>query len=218
MHCRAKPPFTVRQRSSTSSLTSSCYPDGVPRRSGRRRSRRSETRAACPLVRAAPRTVRHRKEAIMDVVLLGPPGAGKGTQAVALAACLGLCHVSSGDLFRQTVASGGELGRRIAAIMERGDLVPDEITVRMVVDRLGRPVCAGGAILDGFPRTVEQSEALERELRLLDRRLGAAILIDVPEETLVRRLSGRWISRKTGRVVQVATVGQRRDHHADGRC
>lgn len=144
----------------------------------------------------------------MYVVLLGPPGAGKGTQAIGLAERLGLRHISSGDLFRETVAAGGELGRAIKEIMQRGDLVPDSITVRMIFERLQRADCARGVVLDGFPRTVEQSVALEHRLEGIGKRLDAAILIDVPADVLVRRLSARWISRKTGRVFNAETLGQ----------
>lgn len=144
----------------------------------------------------------------MDVVLLGPPGAGKGTQAAMLAKQTGLCHISSGDLFRKTMQSGSELGRLIASYYDAGKLVPDDITVRMVTERLQHPDCAAGAILDGFPRTSEQARALDAALAAHGRRVDRAVCIQVPQEVLVRRLSSRWLSRKTGESFNVETLGQ----------
>ncbi len=127
------------------------------------------------------------------VVLMGAVGAGKGTQAVILAERLGVPHVSSGDLFRDAVQRGTPLGIKANEYMSRGDLVPDEVTVGLVTQRLGEPDAARGAILDGFPRTVAQAEALD--LTLSDRGEGVSrvVLIDVPEDELVRRVAGRRI-------------------------
>lgn len=134
------------------------------------------------------------------VVLLGLPGAGKGTQAERLAAALGVPHVASGDLFREHLNKNTELGRRARAYIDRGDLVPDEITVGMVAERLARPDCADGFVLDGFPRTVAQAEALERVLDQMGTRLNIVPLIQVTEEVALARLSGRWTCRKCGAV------------------
>ncbi len=134
------------------------------------------------------------------VVLLGLPGAGKGTQAERLAKALGVPHVASGDLFREHLNKNTELGQRARAYIDRGDLVPDEITIGMVAERLARPDCADGFVLDGFPRTVAQAEALERVLDRMGTRLNIVPLIRVSEEVALARLSGRWTCRKCGAV------------------
>ena len=132
------------------------------------------------------------------VVLLGAPGAGKGTQAPLLAARLGLPVVATGDLFRAAVRDGTPLGLEARRFMDAGRLVPDEITVRLLLERLGRPDAAAGVILDGFPRTAVQAGALDVALRERGARVGAAVLVDVPAAELVRRMSGRWICRANG--------------------
>lgn len=132
------------------------------------------------------------------IVLLGAPGAGKGTQAPLLAERLGIPVIATGDLFRAAVREGSPLGREARRYMDAGQLVPDEITVGLLLDRLGRPDAAGGAILDGFPRTAVQAEALDAALAERGAEVGAAVLVDVPAEELVRRLSGRWICRAAG--------------------
>ena len=131
----------------------------------------------------------------MYVVLLGAPGAGKGTQAVALSEELGAAHVASGDLFRQAQEQGTYLGLKAGEYMERGELVPDVIAVQMVLERLAAPDCEHGAILDGFPRTLEQAVALDRAMAGKGKEIETVIYIKVSEEELVRRLSGRWICR-----------------------
>ncbi len=131
----------------------------------------------------------------MIVVLIGPPGAGKGTQAARLAERLHVAHVASGDLFREAVAAETPLGRQAQGYMERGELVPDDIAVGMVLERLGRADCAGGLILDGFPRTAAQAEALDAALAAQGRRIDAALLMDVPAEAILDRLTGRRICR-----------------------
>ena len=132
------------------------------------------------------------------VVLLGAPGAGKGTQAPLLAARLGIPVVATGDLFRAAVRDGTPLGLDARRYMDAGQLVPDEITVRLLLERLARPDAAAGVILDGFPRTRVQAEALDTALAERGTRVGAALLVDVPADELVRRLSGRWICRAAG--------------------
>lgn len=137
-------------------------------------------------------------DAPLHVGLMGAQGSGKGTQAAVLAPRLHLIHLSTGDLFRATIASGSQLGQELKAILDRGDLVPDELTLRMVAARLdeikhlesgGKP--ARGALFDGFPRTAGQAEGLEAMLTARGERLGAVILIEVPLDVLVTRLSGR---------------------------
>jgi adenylate kinase len=127
----------------------------------------------------------------MRLVLLGPPGAGKGTQAARLASRGGTPHIATGDIFRANVAEGTRLGRRARRYMDRGDLVPDEIVIAMVMQRLAEPDCQDGFLLDGFPRTVAQAEALDRRLAELRTPLDAALNFELAEEELFRRLAGR---------------------------
>ena len=132
----------------------------------------------------------------MIVVLMGPPGAGKGTQAKAICAELQIVHLSTGDLFREAVRQGTPLGREAQTYMERGELVPDAVTVGMLLERLDRPDAANGALLDGFPRTLPQAEALEEALASRHSRVDLAIYLAVPREALLNRLSGRWLCRE----------------------
>jgi adenylate kinase len=132
------------------------------------------------------------------VVLLGGPGAGKGTQAERLSQALGIPQISTGDLFRENLRNETELGLLAKETMERGELVPDEVTVGMVRERLSRPDCAQGAILDGFPRTVAQAEALEDLLVGMGSELAVVPYIKVPEDVLLARLAGRWTCRACG--------------------
>jgi adenylate kinase len=133
-------------------------------------------------------------------ILLGAPGAGKGTQAPLLAASLGVPVVASGDLLRAEVAGGSKIGREVDAIMRSGELVPDALMARLFLARLGRPDATGGAILDGFPRTRPQAEALDEALDTSGRRVDRALLIEVPIEDLVGRFAGRLICRSGGHV------------------
>jgi adenylate kinase len=136
----------------------------------------------------------------MVVVVLGPPGAGKGTQAVILAERLGVPHIATGDLFRSAARDGTPMGREAASFMKRGELVPDEITLRMLLERLRRRDAARGAVLDGFPRNRNQAEALDEALGERGMRVDRAINIEVPAEDLVRRLAGRWTCRAAGHI------------------
>lgn len=148
------------------------------------------------------------------VVLLGPPGAGKGTQAASLAADLGLAHVATGDLFRANVAAGTELGRLARGYMDRGELVPDDVTLAMLLARLAEPDAAAGAVLDGFPRTRAQAEALDRALAEQGQRVDAALLLEVPEDVLVARLAERWICEAAGHIYSRSS----RPPRVEGRC
>ena len=132
----------------------------------------------------------------MCLVLLGPPGAGKGTQAERLEKELRMPHVASGDLFRENLKNETELGLLAKEYMDKGALVPDDVTIAMVRQRLQRPDCDQGAILDGFPRTQAQAEGLDTMLAGMGRGLDGVLYIAVPDEELVRRLSGRWICRQ----------------------
>jgi len=132
----------------------------------------------------------------LNLVLLGPPGAGKGTQAERLVEDFGLRYIATGNMLREAVREGTELGRRAKEFMDRGDLVPDELIIAMIKECLQAPDATRGFILDGFPRTEKQAEALDHELHEMGRRLAAALLIDVSEEEVVRRLSGRRVCVK----------------------
>jgi adenylate kinase len=129
------------------------------------------------------------------IVLIGAPGAGKGTQAVTLASDLGLAHVASGDMFREAMARRTPLGVKAKEYVDRGELVPDDITVDMVIDRLSQPDATKGVILDGFPRNVPQAESLDRALADKGLRVDQAIYLAVGNDELLRRLSGRWLCR-----------------------
>ena len=131
----------------------------------------------------------------MYIILLGAPGAGKGTQAVMLSDKLNLVQVASGDLFRQALRDETELGLKAKAYMDKGQLVPDEITIQMVLERLSAPDCINGAILDGFPRNLQQAEALDKALEKQAKLINKVVYIAVSEGELLKRLSGRWICR-----------------------
>ena len=131
----------------------------------------------------------------MYIILLGAPGAGKGTQAVMLAEKLNLVQVASGDLFRQALKDQTELGRKAKEYMDKGQLVPDEITISMVMERLAAPDCENGAILDGFPRNLAQARALDKELEKQSQTIDKVVYIAVSEAELMKRLGGRWICR-----------------------
>ena len=131
----------------------------------------------------------------MYIIFLGAPGAGKGTQAATVAEELKAVHTASGDLFRQALQQETELGLKAKAYMDKGQLVPDEITIQMVLDRLSAPDCENGAILDGFPRNTQQAEALDRALKEQSRAIDKVVYVMVSEGELLKRLSGRWICR-----------------------
>jgi adenylate kinase len=132
----------------------------------------------------------------MNIVLLGGPGSGKGTQADTLVRELGLTHVATGDLFRDNFNRQTAVGVKAKAFMDRGELVPDDIVMAILDERLRRPDVAGGAVFDGFPRTRAQAEALDRLMSTLGRRVDAVLYIDVPDDEIVTRLAGRMICRK----------------------
>ncbi len=136
----------------------------------------------------------------MRIILLGSPGAGKGTLAAEIERKYPVAHISTGDIFRENVKNNTPLGLEARAFLDSGRLVPDDIVIAMMEDRLREPDCEKGFILDGFPRTVPQAEALEKILEELDLKLDGVVLLDVDEETVVRRLSGRRVCRNCGAI------------------
>jgi adenylate kinase len=150
----------------------------------------------------------------LNLILFGPPGAGKGTQAARLQEDFRLPYVATGDILRAAVREGTELGRKAKGFMDAGKLVPDELLIDLVVDRISADDARDGFILDGFPRTRAQADALAEAFDRLGRRITAVLLFDVPDEDLVRRISGRRVSVKTGRVYHVETDPPKHE----GRC
>ncbi len=134
----------------------------------------------------------------MKLLIMGPPGAGKGTQAEMLVKELNIAHISTGDMFRAAIKEGTEMGKKAKEYMDKGALVPDEVVVGMVKDRLSKPDCAGGFLLDGFPRTLEQAKALDATLQEMNIKLDGVINIAVPREKLMARLTGRRVCRNCG--------------------
>lgn len=132
----------------------------------------------------------------MFLVFLGAPGAGKGTQAAIISRKLGLAHIASGDLFRQAVEKGTKLGQAVKAYMDKGMLVPDKVTIQVISERLNEPDCETGCVFDGFPRTIEQAKALDKTLPSRGEAIDKAIYIEVADDELLKRLSGRWICRQ----------------------
>lgn len=153
----------------------------------------------------------------MRFILLGPPGAGKGTQAKLLEKRYGIPQVSTGDILRQAVAEGSPLGLEAKAYMDKGALVPDQVVIGIIRDRLQKPDCVKGYILDGFPRTVVQAEALASALEAMGRGLDRVLSVEVEEEELVRRLSGRRVCRSCGEMFHLDSRPPRRPSVCD-RC
>jgi adenylate kinase len=139
------------------------------------------------------------------IILIGAQGSGKGTQAIMLSQALGVPHVASGDLFRKAIDEKTELGLQVKEFLDRGELVPDDLTVAMVLGRLEEPDCAQGVLLDGFPRTVAQAQALDYGLQAVGKQIDVAIYLKVPREELLKRLSGRYICRANQHVYNIYT-------------
>lgn len=148
------------------------------------------------------------------IILMGPPGAGKGTQATDLVDRYKIPHISTGDMFREAIANKTELGLKAQAIIERGDLVPDDVTVALVKDRLSQPDCANGYLLDGFPRTIPQAEALEEIGKQIGRPVNLVINIEVPQDILLDRIAGRRVCPQCGASYHVRNMPP----HKEGVC
>lgn len=149
------------------------------------------------------------------LVLMGPPGAGKGTQASRVAQDGGMCKISTGDLLREAVAAGTELGRKAEKTMKAGELVSDDVILGLVDDVLDRPEYSGGAVFDGFPRTVDQAQGLEGLLSERGQSLDQVLIIEVPEEEIVRRLSGRRVCKKCGKLYHISFGPSRQEGVCD---
>lgn len=141
----------------------------------------------------------------MNIILIGAQGSGKGTQAERLSQSLGIRHVASGDLFRKAIGEGTELGDKAKVYLDRGELVPDDLTVAMVLDRIKEPDCEQGVLLDGFPRTIAQAQSLDKGLQQVGKQIDLAVYLDVPREELLSRLSGRYICRAHQHVYNIRT-------------
>ena len=151
----------------------------------------------------------------MKIVMLGAPGAGKGTQAKMIAERYGIPHVSTGDIFRANIKNGTELGREAKAYMDKGELVPDELTVRILLDRVAQDDCKNGYVLDGFPRTIPQAETLKKELDRLGESIDFAIDVDVPDENIVKRMGGRRACVTCGATYHIEHVPPKKEGICD---
>ena len=153
----------------------------------------------------------------MKIIMLGAPGAGKGTQAKMIADKYGVPHVSTGDIFRANIKNGTELGMEAKKYMDQGLLVPDELTVKILLDRVSQPDCKNGYLLDGFPRTIPQAEVLDKALAELGESIDYAIDVDVPDENIVKRMSGRRACVSCGATYHVVHVPPKKEGICD-RC
>lgn len=151
----------------------------------------------------------------MKIIMLGAPGAGKGTQAKQIAAKYQIPHISTGDIFRANIKDGTELGRKAKEYMDQGLLVPDELTCDLVVDRIGREDCKNGFVLDGFPRTIPQAQALDAALDAMGESMDYAIDIDVEDESIVQRMSGRRACLNCGATYHVVTIPPKKEGICD---
>lgn len=143
---------------------------------------------------------------VMKIIMLGAPGAGKGTQAKQIADKYGIPHISTGDIFRANIKNGTELGQKAKKYMDQGLLVPDELTCDLVMDRIKQDDCTNGFVLDGFPRTIPQAEALSAALDKIDQKMEYAIDVDVPDENIVNRMSGRRACLSCGATYHIVSI------------
>lgn len=151
----------------------------------------------------------------MKIIMLGAPGAGKGTQAKLIAEKYRIPHISTGDIFRANIKNGTELGREAKKYMDQGLLVPDELTVKILLDRVSQADCGNGYVLDGFPRTIPQAQVLEEALNKLGEKIDYAIDVDVPDENIVRRMSGRRACLKCGATYHLEHIPPKKEGVCD---
>ncbi len=150
-----------------------------------------------------------------NVILLGPPGAGKGTQAKVISEQTGLAHVASGDLFRAALRNGTELGMLAKSYMDRGALVPDEVVIKMILERIQEPDCASGVIFDGFPRTIDQAVALEEALGQQGSGIDTVLYMTVPQDVLLKRIAGRQTCKSCGATYNIYYFPSKREGLCD---
>ena len=151
----------------------------------------------------------------MKIIMLGAPGAGKGTQAKLIAEKYGVPHISTGDIFRANIKNGTELGKEAKEYMDKGLLVPDELTVRLLLDRVAQDDCKNGYVLDGFPRTIPQAEVLDKELTKLGDSIDFAVDVDVPDENIIRRMSGRRACLNCGATYHIVNIPPKKEGICD---
>lgn len=151
----------------------------------------------------------------MKIIMLGAPGAGKGTQAKLIAEKYGIPHISTGDIFRANIKEGTDLGKEAKGYMEKGQLVPDDLTVRILLDRVSKDDCSKGYVLDGFPRTIPQAEVLDTEVARLGESIDFAIDVDVPDENIIRRMSGRRACLKCGATYHIEHIPPKKEGICD---
>ena len=151
----------------------------------------------------------------MKIIMLGAPGAGKGTQAKMIADKYKIPHISTGDIFRANIKNGTELGKKAKEYMDKGQLVPDELTVEILLDRVAQDDCKNGYVLDGFPRTIPQADVLDKELTKLGDKVDFAINVDVPDENIVRRMSGRRACLKCGATYHIEHIPPKKEGICD---
>ena len=151
----------------------------------------------------------------MKIIMLGAPGAGKGTQAKMISDKYGVPHISTGVIFRAKIKNGTELGKEAKGYMDKGLLVPDELTVRLLLDRVAQEDCSGGYVLDGFPRTIPQAEVLDSELAKLGESVDAAVDVDVPDENIINRMSGRRACLSCGATYHIVNIPSKKEGICD---
>ena len=151
----------------------------------------------------------------MKIIMLGAPGAGKGTQAKMIAEKFNIPHISTGDIFRANIKNDTELGKKAKEFMDKGQLVPDELTVEILLDRVAADDCKNGYVLDGFPRTIPQADVLDKELTKLGDKVDFAINVDVPDENIVRRMSGRRACLKCGATYHIEHIPPKQEGICD---
>lgn len=151
----------------------------------------------------------------MKIVMLGAPGAGKGTQAIKIADKYDIPHISTGDIFRANIKGGTELGQKAKSYIDKGELVPDEVTIGMLLDRIAQDDCKNGYVLDGFPRTIPQAESLTEALKSQGDRIDFALNIDVPDEAIIERMSGRRACPKCGATYHIVYAAPKTENICD---